>query len=289
MLMRSCLFVPGNNYRAILKANTLDFDICIYDLEDAVSVEEKETARVFVKSVAKEKFEDGRLKFVRVNSINSGMIDEDLDYVMYEGIDGIMLPKTESSKDVELLIEKMRKFEDERGLEEKKVIALIETPMGVMNSMDVAKNERVVALAFGALDYYRSLGRSYFKFSENQIELLFARCMIVNSAKAYGKKAIDTPFLGLIIDREGLRRESLLAKQLGFDGKMAIHPNHIPIINEIFSPSEKEVKEAEEIVKAYEEAKTGVISFKGRMVDYASYVQAKETVEMYNLIRSRSK
>ncbi len=287
MLMRSCLFVPGNNYRAILKANTLNFDVCIYDLEDAVSMEEKETARIFIKSIANEKFEDGRLKFVRVNSINSGIIDDDLQYVLFDGIDGVMLPKTESAKDLELLIEKMKKIEEERGLEEKKIIALIETPMGVMNSIEIAKNDRVIALAFGALDYYRSLGR--IKFSETQIELLFARCMIVNSAKAYGKKAIDTPFLGLIIDKEGLRREAMMAKQLGFDGKMAIHPNHIPIINEIFSPSEDEVKEAEELVKAYEEAKTGVISFKGKMVDYASYVQAKETVEIYKMIRSRSK
>ncbi len=293
MLLRSCLFVPGNNYRAILKTEKLEFDAAIFDLEDAVPIEDKETARIFVRdAIEKLKF-DGRLKIVRVNGWETGMLEEDLEFIFRgtsEGLDGtldgIMLPKTESAADVLKLERLIDKFK--RGKEKVKpfIIALIESAKGVIKAEEIAECKSVAAIAFGALDYYRTLGRSYFKFSPEQTELFFARSKIVNSAKAYGKKALDSPFFGLIIDREGLLKEAKLAWQLGFDGKLVIHPNHVPIVNEVFSPSEEDVKLAQEIVAEFEkEGKPTTVG--GRMIDYASYVQAKEVISTYEEIVKR--
>ncbi|AGK60896.1 Citrate lyase beta subunit [Archaeoglobus sulfaticallidus PM70-1] len=287
MLCRSALFIPGNNYRAILKSEKIDFDIAIFDLEDAVPVNDKETARIFVRDAIERLKFNGRKKFVRINSD----YDDDLNEIALRGLDGVMLPKSESERDIRNLERKLSRLEDERNLNEIRIIPLIESARGVMNSFEIASSsDRIVALAFGAVDYYRTLGRSYFKFSNTQIELLFARSMIVNAAKAAGLKAIDSPFFGMLIDMEGLLKESKLAFQLGFDGKLAIHPNHIKIINEVFSPSKEEFEEARKIVESYEAAKQrgeGVITFEGRMVDFASYKQARDVVETYLEIERR--
>ncbi len=292
MILRSLLFVPGNNYRAIVKSQKINCDAVIYDLEDAVPIEDKETARVFVNDAVK-KMDVKGLKVVRVNSWDTGYTNDDLDWIMHHGLDAVMLPKCESPEDIARLERELEKFEAERNLKRISIIPLIESHKGLLNSYNIAKSsERCIALSFGALDYYRTLGRTYFNFSSEQYELLFARSMIVNSAKAAGLKAIDTPFLGLLVDREGLKRECLLAWQLGFDGKLAIHPNHIEIINEMFTPSEKDVEWAKEVVSVYEDAMAkgaGAVTFKGKMIDYATYTQAKELLEEYEEIRGRTR
>jgi citrate lyase subunit beta/citryl-CoA lyase len=276
VLLRSCLFVPGNNYRAILKTERINADALIFDLEDAVPFEEKETARIFVRDALKRLNLGRRLKIVRINA-EEGLMEEDLKAVLVGGLDGIMLPKVEGKEDVL----KLRNRIKDSGLNPL-IIALIESARGVIKADEVA--ESVTALAFGALDYYRTLGRNYFKFSAEQVELLYARAAIVNAAKAYGKKAIDSPFFGLIIDREGLEWEARAAWQLGFDGKLVIHPNHVEIVNEIFSPSEEDVRLAKEIVERFE---MGDRTVRGRMIDYASYAQAKDILGMHEEIVGR--
>ena len=280
LLLRSCLFVPGNNYRAILKTEKINFDAAIFDLEDAVPLEEKETARIFVKDAIEKLDFKGKLKIVRVNS-EAELIEDDLKAVLRKGLDGIMLPKAESADDITRLKELIEKYSTSIN---PFIIALVESAKGVVRTEEIAKSE-VAAIAFGALDYYRTLGRSYFKFTLEQVELLFARSKVVNAAKAFGKKAIDSPFFGLIIDKDGLMRESKLAWQLGFDGKLVIHPNHVEIVNQIFSPKAEDVKLAREIIEAFEKA--GTSSVGGRMIDYASYVQAKEVIEMHEEILKR--
>ena len=280
LLLRSCLFVPGNNYRAILKTEKINFDAAIFDLEDAVPLEEKETARIFVKDAIEKLDFKGKLKIVRINS-EAELIDDDLKAVLRKGLDGIMLPKAESAEDIIRLKELIERYSTSIN---PFIIALVESAKGVVRAEEIAERE-VAAIAFGALDYYRTLGRSYFKFTPKQVELLFARSKVVNAAKAFGKKAIDSPFFGLIIDKDGLMKESKLAWQLGFDGKLVIHPNHVEIVNQIFSPKEEDVKLAREIIEAFEKA--GTTSVGGRMIDYASYVQAKEVIEMYEEILKR--
>jgi len=292
VVLRSLLFVPGNNYRAIMKTPAINCDAVIFDLEDAVSIEDKETARIFVKdAIEKLKFSKNKMKIVRVNSWDTGFCELDLNDVVRNGLDAVMLPKSESKDDILRLDSYLTELEETRGLEAGsiKIMPLIESHIGVLNAYEIAgASSRNIALAFGALDYYRSLGRTNFELSETQYELLFARSMIANSAKACGLKAIDTPFFGLLIDKKGLEKEAKMALQLGFDGKLIIHPNHAEIVNRIFTPTEEDVKQAKEIVKAYEEAKAqglGVTTLRGKMIDYANYVQAMELIEVYKAIK----
>jgi len=295
VVLRSLLFVPGNNYRAIVKSPKINCDAIIFDLEDSVPIEDKETARIFVRDAVKEIDLKGKMKIVRINSWDSGFAETDLEEVVRKGLDAVMLPKSESRDEILRLDKYLTKLETSRGIKTGsiKIIPLIESHKGVINAYEIARaSSRCIALSFGALDYYRTLGRTYFKFSEDQYELLFARSMIVNSAKAAGLRAIDSPFLGLLVDKDGLRRESNLAWQLGFDGKLAIHPNHVEIINDVFTPSEEDVRQAREIVKVYEEAKAhglGATTLHGKMIDYATYVQAKELLDSYEVIKRRLK
>ncbi len=293
ILARSLLFVPANSWRLMLSSLRSKADVIVLDMEDAVPVGEKETARWLVREFLKE--ERGRFRglvFARVNSLTTGMLDEDLDFLIREGIDGIVLPKAEVPEDVWKLEEKLLHFENERGLDEVKIIPLIESAMGLERSLDIAlSSDRITALSFGMGDFLRDLGRSVSDLSSDEMELLYARSKVSVAAASAKILAIDTPFLGMIIDRKGVREQSLLAKRLGFKGKYAIHPSHIPIINEVFTPSESEVKEAMEIVKAYEEAIShglGAASFRGIMIDRMSYEQAKSFLEVAKEIERRS-
>ncbi|MDK2373048.1 MAG: CoA ester lyase [Candidatus Korarchaeota archaeon] len=292
-LARSLLFVPANSWRLMLSSLRSGADVVVLDMEDAVPIEEKETARWLVREFLKEergKF--GGEVFVRVNSSTTGMLEDDLVFTMVKGLDGIVLPKTERAEDIKHLEERVQRLEEERGLEEVRIIPLIESAMGVERSLEIAlSSHRICALSFGMGDFLRDLGRNISDLSDDEIELLYARSKVSVASAAAKIPALDTPFLGLIIDREGVKRQALLARRLGYKGKYAIHPSHVPIINEVFTPSEKEIREAEEIVKAYEEAVRrglGAASHRGMMIDRMNYEQARALLEIVREIKSRS-
>jgi citrate lyase subunit beta/citryl-CoA lyase len=294
MLLRSLLFVPGNNWRLIESAKKLiDVDAIILDIEDAVPIDDKETARWFVKDAVKQLKDAGHIVAVRVNSIASNLIKEDLRFVVQEEVDAVMLPKTESKDDV-LMLEKML-LEEEclKGLSNISIIPLIESARGVLNAYEIASaTKRVIAIAFGAADYLRDIGRSYFTLSLEEYELIFPRAQLVIAARSAEVYAIDTPFLGLIIDLKGVKREAEIALNLGFKGKMCVHPSHIRVINEVFTPSEKEIELARRIVNAYEEAikkGLGATSMEGRIIDKAAYNQAKELLTLTEMIKEKQK
>ncbi|MEM2214771.1 MAG: CoA ester lyase [Candidatus Nezhaarchaeales archaeon] len=292
ILLRSLLFVPGNNWRLIESAKKIvEADAIILDMEDAVPIDDKETARWFVRDAVRELKDAGHFVVVRVNSISSNLMEEDLKHVVQEGVDAIMLPKAESREDVVKLEELLAKEEGLKGLASISVIPLIESARGVLNACEIAlASKRIIALAFGAADYLRDLGRSYFTLSPEEYELLFPRSQLVLASRNAGIAAIDTPYLGLIIDLEGVARESKLALSLGFRGKMCIHPSHVRIINEVFTPSEKEVESAKKIVDAYEKAAEqglGATSVEGRMIDKATYDQAKELLTLIEMLRRK--
>jgi len=295
ILMRSLLFVPANSWRMLSRCLREDTDAVVLDLEDSVPIMDKETARWFIREFLndlKEKPEYPKI-IVRVNSWATGLTMEDLKFIVDKPLDAIMLPKSESSEDIHKLEQSLKNLEKERGLDigSIKIIPLIETAKGVELSYDIAlSSERVIALSFGAGDYMRDLGLSYMMLSKAQEELLYARSRIVVASRAAGIIPIDTPYLGLIIDREGLEHECIIAKKLGFKGKLAIHPSHLPIINKTFSPSENEVREASEIVKTFEEAASrgmGAATYAGRMIDYMTYKQAKDIIEQAMILKKR--
>ena len=293
IVLRSMLFVPGNSMRMITKAATLATDAIILDLEDAVPLPDKMTARIMIRDSIKAIKSGGSYVFVRVNALTTKLTAEDLRFVIVDGLDGIMLAKTETKSDIVELDSMIAEAEKASGLEPQslKVVPLIESAKGVMNAYEIASaSERVIALAFGSGDYYGNLGRSIASLSPEQTELLYARSQIVNSSAAAGVQAIDTVFFGLLTDREGFVKESMLAFQTGFKGKLLIHPTQIEPANEVFSPSQEEAEYARRVVQAFEEAEArglGAISFEGKMIDYMNYRQAKDLVSSVESIAEK--
>ncbi len=275
--------------RMITKAATLPADAIILDLEDAVPLPDKETARIMIRDSIKGIKLGGSYVFVRVNALTTNLTAEDLKFVAVEGLDGLMLAKTETKSDIVELDSMLEETEKGLGLEPRslKVVPLIESAKGVINAYEIASaSERIIAVAFGAGDYYRDLGRGA-SFSPEQTELLYARSRIVNCSVAAGVQAIDTVFFGLLTDREGFMKETMLALQLGFKGKLLIHPTQIEPVNKAFSPSSDEAEYARRVVEAFEEAQArglGAISFEGKMIDYMNYKQAKDLVRLVEFI-----
>ena len=287
------LFVPGNSMRMITKAATLPADAIILDLEDAVPMPDKTTARIMIRDSIKALKLGQSYVFVRVNALTTNLTAVDLQNVVVKGLDGIMLAKTETKSDIFALDTMIAHAERASGVEPQsvKIVPLIESAKGVVNAYEIASaSKRIIALAFGSGDYYRDLGRSVTLLSPEQTELLYARSQIVNSSVAAGIQAIDTVFFGLLTDREGFKREVTLALQLGFKGKLLIHPTQIEPTNQILSPSPDEVAYAKRVAQAFEEAQKkglGVISFEGKMVDQMNYIQAKDLVRFMEVITEK--
>ncbi|MFC2012714.1 HpcH/HpaI aldolase/citrate lyase family protein [Chloroflexota bacterium] len=283
------LFVPGNSMRMIVKSATLASDAIILDLEDAVPLPDKATARIMIRDSVKAVKSGEAYVFVRVNALTTNLTAEDLKFID-KGLDGVMLPKTEAKPDVLELNGMLEEVERNSGLEQGslKIIPLIETAKGVVNAYEIASaSERVIAVAFGSGDYYGDLGRNISFLSPEQTELLYARSQIVNGSRAAGVQAIDTPFFGLLTDAEGFVKEATLASQLGFKGKLLIHPTQIDVVNKVFSPSQDEVGYSRRVVEAFEKAQAkglGAISFEGKMVDYMNYRQARDLVNLVETI-----
>jgi citrate lyase subunit beta / citryl-CoA lyase len=295
MILRSMLYTPGNSLRLVTKAATLPMDAVILDLEDAVPLADKETARILGRDAMKLFKTRGILVFARVNSMASGFTEEDAAVVVTKDLDGLMLAKTESASDVKKLDTILGKAERRSKLAAGriKVVTLIESAKGVMNSYAIAcASKRIVALAFGAGDYYRDLGKDVSTLSYDETELLFARSQIVNVSRAAGLQAIDTPYLGLLTDRERFMNEVKIASQLGFNGKQCIHPTQINPVNKAFSPSEGEVAYAGRVVEAFKSAEAkglGAVSFEGKMIDRMNYMQAKELLSKKESMSIREK
>ncbi len=289
-LLRSMLFVPANNFKFIESAKEKRADMVILDLEDSVPTQEKQKARLLIKDAARLLKQTGKNVAVRINGLTTGLATDDLKFAICEGIDAIMLPKTESKKDI-VKLERLMQNES-KGQIKIGVIPLVESAKGILNVNEIVlAGKSIVAIGFGAADYLRDLGRSYFTISTNEIELLYPRSRLALAARVADVLAIDTPFLGNLNDLRGLIIESKIALSLGFRGKMCIHPSHVEPINQVFSPSEKEVKMAKKIIKAYEQAKAkgiGAYSFEGRMIDEATYKMAKETLAINETIAKMS-
>ena len=296
-IMRSMLFVPANSWRMITTATTEGADAVILDLEDGCPMAEKETARVFARDSIPMLKEHGMDVFVRANSLETGLTATDISYVAVEGLDGIMLAKTESGEDIASVDKLLQEQEGEKGLAPKgmALIALIETPKGILNLREIiAASQRVIALGFGAGDFSREMGAGMgvTKLSPEEYfpMVLHARSSIAMAARAVGIQAIDTPFFGLLIDLEGLAKESEKVKLLGFSGKQLTHPRHVAVVNEVFSPAKEDVDFAKTVIGAYEEAKAkglGATSLGGKMIDYGTFKRAEALLALAEAIEEK--
>jgi citrate lyase subunit beta/citryl-CoA lyase len=273
-MLRSLLFVPANVERFVRKAPETGADAVVLDLEDSVPESEKRDARAKLGWAAEEvRSRSNQLLAVRVNSIGTPHFREDLRAVAEAGIEVVVLPKCDGPEDVF----RMREVASEVGATFR-VIALIESPRGVLAAQNIASEEGVIGLAFGKFDFALSMGA----LPSSNLNVLVPRSLVAIAAKAHGLVVVDTPYAALN-DLEGLRAEALEAKALGYDGKFAVHPSQVPVINEVFSPSEEDVRWAEMVVEVLDQArKTGRASaeLQGTMVDEVHYRIAKRVLEM---------
>lgn len=277
---RSMLFVPANDVRRVGKALTSNADCVILDLEDAVAVSEKQTARNAVCQVLKER--GLRDIYVRVNSFDSTFLYHDLTTIVPLCPTGIMLPKAEFVEQIRISDWLISQLELTAGLSPGKIglIALIETASGVINAPEIAgAAKRLQCLAFGAVDYVLDIGTN---LSENGQELFYARSQVVAASRRGGcDKPIDTVYPNFR-DEIGLERESKYARGLGFQGKMIIHPGQIDPVHRIFSPTPEEIAFAQRIVDAFEKAEKqgrASIDLEGKMIDYPVMKRARQLLQ----------
>ncbi|HEY8459200.1 MAG TPA: CoA ester lyase [Blastocatellia bacterium] len=286
-MMRSLLYVPGISERMILKARDLAADGLIFDLEDGVAPNQKLEARATVVRLLNEIDFGGKEIFVRINALATEWGLEDARAVAAVGAPGLVIPKCESVEDVITVAPVMQsKYHQPIGGRSRKLLCQIETSRGVFASREIAEsNDLVAGLMFGAADLARDLGAV---LSEDEAEALFARSYVLLAARAAGVAAYDSPHFA-IDDLEGLRRRCQATRNLGYDGKTAIHPSHLGIINEIFAPTPEQIAEAERLVGAMEAAQAeglGAIRFDGRMIDQVHLSAAKKVLEKASKIKS---
>jgi citrate lyase subunit beta/citryl-CoA lyase len=297
MMFRTLLFIPGNNKRFLEKSKFLYPDILCFDLEDSVPISEKTIARdMIIESLSSPKkaanpidinnnnnnanYENKESPqiFVRINSFESGIYEQDLEYVISERLAGIVIPKVNSASELEKITEIIANLEKKRNIQKTlRLIPSIESSQGVVNSYDIAKfNERVCSLMFGVFDYLYDMKLDY---ESEGLEYSYARAKIPVDARAAGIPALDSIWQK-IDDLDGLQRDAKIAKRLGYAGKSIIHPKHIEPVHNVFVPSQNEIEWAKKVVSRLNQIqekgdKRGAFKIDGRMIDAVHFKQAK--------------
>ena len=264
---RSMLFMPGNNPGMLVSADILGADSIIYDLEDAVSLDEKDSARTLVRNALSFlKFTHSEIT-VRINPIDSPYWEKDLEAIIPVLPDGIVIPKA-SVDAVHSVDQKINEIKKAHNITKNfSFLMLVESARGIMDVNSIAKASSLIqGLLLGGEDYSVDMGIQRTRLSK---ELEYARFSLTTAAHAYGLDSLDTPFTD-VEDFEGLRLDTAFSKSIGFSGRLVINPRQVEEIHKIFSPSSAEIERAEAILQAAEEARQkglGVFSFKGKMVD----------------------
>ena len=279
-MFRSLLFIPANNERFLKKSANLNPDILCFDLEDSVPSNEKVVARNLVGGLlASQEGNNESSMYVRINSIDSGLVDSDLEGVIKVGLDGIVLPKISNTEEVILVVDKIHAIASKRNISSKiRVMPSIETARGVINANSIASaHENVVALIFGVFDYLYDMNVDV-EYDES-MSYNYARSKIPVDARAADIDALDGIWQK-VNDVDGLIKDGVLAKKLGYSGKTLIHPSHINPIHEIFRPTKKQIEWAKKVFAALKDSTRrgnarGAILLDGKMIDAVHYKQAK--------------
>jgi len=273
-LMRSLLFVPGDSERKLEKGFGASADVVIVDLEDSVAAANKSAARATAADfISTQRHQTGSAIYVRVNDLSTGLTDDDLAALVPVKPDGIMLPKSNSGRDVQQLAAKLRVHEAESGLPDGgiRVLPIItETAAGVLAAASYAgTSARLAGLTWGAEDLSAAIGARSARDENGRYTDVFrmARTMTILAAGAAEVAAIDTVFPDFR-DMAGFEQECREAERDGFTGKMAIHPAQVPVINAAFTPSAEAVERSRVIVDAFAAAgNPGVVGIDGKMYD----------------------
>ena len=280
-MRRSMLFMPGNNAGMLLNADALGADSIILDLEDAVSPAEKDSARILVRNALKYLNYSNCEIIIRINSIDTDFWKSDLEEIIPLMPHMIMPTKVSCAKDVQIVANYIKEVEEKHNIKNfTHIIPLIETALGVENAFEIAKSsDRVRAIFLGAEDLTADLRCKRTKKGD---EIFYSRGRLVTAARAANIDVYDTPFTD-VEDEDGLRKDALFAKSLGFTGKAAISPRHVMTINEVFSPTIEEIeyaKEVMDIIRVAKEQGKGAISLRGKMIDAPIVARAMQTLKM---------
>ena len=292
---RSLIFIPGNNSRFLEKSKTIDSDIICFDLEDSVPIVEKETARILVNNTlqeinkTEEESKKKRLVSVRINAPESGLAAEDLKKITTQGIDAVVVPKVETEHQVTRLSNTIKILEKENNIPDNsvKLIPSIESSLGVVNAYSIAKSDqRISSLVFGIFDFLYDM-----KIDSNEEDILtgymYGRAKVPVDARAAGVDSIDSIWQN-IGDVDGLKKDLVLGRKLGYTGKCVIHPTQIDYVHKVFYPSAQDIQWAKKVVSSLDESviektatttKTGAINLEGKMIDAVHYKQAKRILE----------
>lgn len=275
------MFVPGNNPGMMADAHIYHPDSIMLDLEDSVSMAEKDTARLLVYNALRSVDYGDIEMVVRINPLNTPYGKKDVEAMVKAGVHVIRMPKTETAEEVREVEREIEKVEKEIGAEGRtKIMAAIESALGVVNAYAIATaSPRMMGIALGAEDYCANLKTQR---TPDGDELRLARETIVVAARAAGIDALDTVYSNLN-DMDTFRKEVEFIKTLGFDGKSIINPRQIEIVNDVFAPKPKDIEKARAIVAAIKEAEakgSGVISLNGKMIDRPVVIRAERTINL---------
>ena len=277
-LRRSMMFVPGSKPAMIKDCTIYGADSVMFDLEDSVSIAEKDSARRLVyHALTSMDFGDTET-VVRVNALDSDFGIEDLKAIVRAQPDVIRLPKTETSQDVLDMEKVIASIEEEIGLPigTTKMMAAIESALGVLNEI-ATSSKRLMGIALGAEDFVTDMKTHR---SPEGNELFAARSHIILASRAAKISAFDTVYSD-VNNEEGFIKEATLIKQLGFDGKSLINPRQIDLLHKVFEPTEKEIDKAIKIIEAAKEAEkrgSGVVSLNGKMIDKPVIARAERVL-----------
>ncbi len=275
---RSRLYLPGNTPKLALNAGVYGADGIILDLEDSVAPEKKFEAAILVRNTLRNVDFGGAERMVRINQNQAGL--DDLKYVIPHSPNLLLVPKCESAAQLQLINEKVEQIKAEHNVATPvHLMPILESAKGVLNALEIASADNVVALAIGLEDYTADLG---VQRTDDGTESFFARCQLVNAATAAGIQAIDSVFSD-VSDKEKLQQNVLRSKALGFDGMGCIHPRQIDVVHDNYAPNDAEIEYAKKIVNAFHiasEKGLGVVSLGSKMIDPPVVKRAQTTIDM---------
>jgi len=280
---RSVHFVPGGQERFLARALGSGADALVLDLEDAVLLADKASAREAVVRWLRERDFGAQERIVRINPLDSGLGVADLEATFAAGPDAYLIPKVRGFADLEELDVRLTALERSADRPERG-IALIpiatETPEGLLSIREIAHAPRVAALTWGGEDLSAAIGarRNRNAAGEYLDVFRYARIATLLAAAAAGVDALDAVYVDFR-DLDGLRRESEAAAEMGFAGKLTIHPEQIAVVNAAFTPSDEEVRAAEELLAAAARAGAGAFEHGGQMIDVPHLTRARKLLE----------
>jgi citrate lyase subunit beta/citryl-CoA lyase len=275
--LRSVLYMPGANERALEKARDLPADALILDLEDAVAPAAKQEARERVCALAAEGVYGARTVAIRANGIGAEWHEADIAAACAAGPDAILVPKVSSAQEVLDLEFSLSAY---GAPEHTKLWAMLETPQAALDAYQICSaSERLTVLVMGTNDLLKEL---YAVSVPGRGPLLTGLSLCLLGARAAGKMIVDGVYND-VKDPEGFGAECLQGKQLGFDGKTLIHPGQVDICNTVFSPSAAEIEHANKVIAAFEEAEaagSGVVTVDGRMIENLHVESARRVLSL---------